>query len=631
MLRKLLLIVSFSVFSCFAFADSFAEEQDSTLEEKKGTRLAPLETDSLPFLGRIKVSGSARMFAVYREMDQSYEDMQSADKNLEFSSYPLAGAGAANGTGQPFLDIKIEAAPTKNFEFGIGYALFHTFSGAPDSLSKTLNVRDLLNFNAKLNTDYGLFKLRAGGGVLWTSLSPLTLANPEYRPDNFDRLPWDWYTNSMKKYNDFFNASVNLGGESYGNIAMQGFQFSGDGLPYNFGFIAMYGRSNYSIQQALADFYPSQLVAGRLYNSLGDVVLGLNYYNQSGYYTTKSDIRDKREIITGDAEFNIDGMKAYVELGAGHLDVPNNDKGWGLASIVRFNIPESKSPLPLNIQLFSIDHNAVSNVSSSLNSNVNAPGGGAISNPDYQTTLFINPLQETGQVTNNRTGASISTGKSIGEQFHIEFALAVSQENKNIYDTITFQHKANAFSRSRFNPWVQTSGPYSRVKNIFRRSYEFISITDAQNGLSTDYRKGFSNIDLSLSFKTNIFGKQLILKNFSTYASIQEGVMWTFNEDAFLRQFYNQTIGFLELAKRVSFVAMYEMERNIANNRTTLSNYNRKPLDQNGYGIGVGLDYDFADYAGIYLRHRWMHHDDVNFVKDRFTGTETTIELKVFF
>jgi len=635
MLQRFIFVCSLVLGFVSAFAAGDQNERSEkidTIVDGRPVRFEPIKTDSLPFLGAVKVSGNARMFAVYRDMDESYADMVTANKNLEFTDYPTSGGGSANGSGQPFIELNLGANPSRNFDVGVGYAMFHTFNGLPDSASKTIVVRSLLNFTAKLATDYGLFKMRAGGGVLWTALSPLTLSNPEYRPNNFDRLPWDWYHSSMKKYNDFFGAKANLGGESYGNIAMQGVQFSGDGLPMNFGFIGMYGRTNFSVDQALAGFFPSQLIAGRLYNTIGSTVIGANYYGQRAYISTKSNLVDNHEIITGDATINLDGIKIFTELGAGRVQTPNQqDQSWGLGGILRFNLPESKSLIPLNIQLFNISHNVVSNTGSALNSNINAPGNGHNANPQYTTTVFVNPLQENGQLANNRRGTSVSTGKSIGDNFHIEFSLAWSQEIKNIYDTITFQHRTNPYSRSRFNPWLQDAGPYRRIKNIFRRSYEYISITDKENGVSTDYLKTFSSIDFSLNYRTKVLGKQFIAKYYTNYGSIQPGGFMSFGDEAFLRQFYNQIIGFMEVTKKVSLVAMYETERNIANNRTTLSNYNRKALDQKGYGLGLGLDYDFSEFAGVYLRHRWMHHDDINFVKDRFTGTETTVELKVFF
>jgi hypothetical protein len=56
-----------------------------------------------------------------------------------------------------------------------------------------------------------------------------------------------------------------------------------------------------------------------------------------------------------------------------------------------------------------------------------------------------------------------------------------------------------------------------------------------------------------------------------------------------------------------------------------------KPRDQYDHGYGIGLDYDYASRAGLYIRHRWFYHRDKNFTKDAFSGQETSLELKIFF
>ena len=118
---------------------------------------------------------------------------------------------------------------------------------------------------------------------------------------------------------------------------------------------------------------------------------------------------------------------------------------------------------------------------------------------------------------------------------------------------------------------------------------------------------------------------------YQTYGSIQEGFLPSFTNKAFLRQWYGQAIGFVKLTNKVSALAFYEQERNVANSRTTLSDHNGLPMFQVGDGFGYGLDYDFSQFAGMYFRHRFMYNQDLNFVKDNFQGQEITVELKVFF
>ena len=43
------------------------------------------------------------------------------------------------------------------------------------------------------------------------------------------------------------------------------------------------------------------------------------------------------------------------------------------------------------------------------------------------------------------------------------------------------------------------------------------------------------------------------------------------------------------------------------------------------------FDWSLAPNAGLYLRHRWMDFEDRSFPEDTYAGTETTLELKVFF
>lgn len=612
-------------------------------------RLEPIDTVK-NFLKKITVKGEARVSAIYRVMEESYADQATPEKDLAFESYPLAGAGGGNGSAVPLLNLNIIANPTPDFSVDLGYALAHNFEGTnaiDGDTTRTAVIRSNLNFTGKLNTDYGLFKVRAGGGVLWTSLSPLTISQNEFQNDGFDRLPWDWYTKSFQRYNSIYEGTANLGSEVFGAEAFQGVDFQGSGLPGGFGFIAMYGRTNRSVDASKAvEAYPSSVQAGRLDNAIGNAIIGVNYYGQISDTTagnvildTQTDgsgapiytlgaVPDNRQIVSADIRYNINGIEVYGEFGAGRVQNPKNSGDWKPGVLLTTNIPEGIFGLPIKAKLYNIEHEFVSNVSTVMNSNDGAPNNGVNQDPNYRTTVFVNNLQEVGQITNNRRGASLTTGKMLGA-FKIEFGYGISQEIENIYNEITFQHRSNAFSRSRFTPWIQTGGPYKRIKNTFRRTFEVLSITD----VNPTYLKGFNQLDFTAKYKLRVARRALIIRNFSNYSTIQEGLsaLPTFGDTPFLKTFYNQTLAFYELSKKVSVLAMFEFERNIANSKTELSLYNRKSMNQYSEGIGVGLDYDFADFAGLYIRHRWMRHDDINFVKDKFKGQETTVELKVFF
>jgi opacity protein-like surface antigen len=73
------------------------------------------------------------------------------------------------------------------------------------------------------------------------------------------------------------------------------------------------------------------------------------------------------------------------------------------------------------------------------------------------------------------------------------------------------------------------------------------------------------------------------------------------------------------------------LEQNKASRKTALDTETGNPLNQSGTGYGIGIDYDFAQNFGIYLRHRWMEHKDKSFLLDQFSGQETVAEIKISF
>ena len=84
------------------------------------------------------------------------------------------------------------------------------------------------------------------------------------------------------------------------------------------------------------------------------------------------------------------------------------------------------------------------------------------------------------------------------------------------------------------------------------------------------------------------------------------------------------------------------IESNIANNQKidvvgcsrlgeSFSYKKLKPKNQIGWSYSIGLDLQLAKNTGLYLRHRWMKYQDLNFSMDHYQGTETTVELKIFF
>jgi hypothetical protein len=212
-------------------------------------------------------------------------------------------------------------------------------------------------------------------------------------------------------------------------------------------------------------------------------------------------------------------------------------------------------------------------------------------------------------------------------------------------NSITYEHRLNGLTRSRFAFYKRFQGPYNRLHSIFRRNFENIAITDS----IVDYKKGFNTFDLELKYKFKLFGKEIIVSNFNNITSVQDhlAVIPVWSDKAFLRYFYEELMVFYSLHPKIALVGFVGYEKALGNHRTEVADANGdmiknangrpiadpngKTINQTGHGYGLGLDYNFHGRASLNLRHRWFDHKDKNFTRDQFKGNEMTVELKVFF
>lgn len=72
-------------------------------------------------------------------------------------------------------------------------------------------------------------------------------------------------------------------------------------------------------------------------------------------------------------------------------------------------------------------------------------------------------------------------------------------------------------------------------------------------------------------------------------------------------------------------------ERILGNYATQVDELSRRPRNQEGIGLGTGLDLSLGKNALFALRHRYFQFEDRSFSLDKFSGQETMVEIKVFF
>lgn len=583
-------------------------------------------------LGDVRFSGVVRMTSYYRNMSLAYNDLATSTKNLSFSPYPVDLAEAVGGAnrGQPFLELVLEGNPLPNSYYKIGYSFNHSFLGLGQDSSRQSGIRQFLKFEANSTTKIGRIDLVAGGGANWISMSPLTLSRKEFRIEPFEKIPWDWYRDSPKKYNDYYSKSSIRTDERFGQAATQGFSLRFSELPQRFSYMIFYGKTSRNTGSSIP-FLPFNTFASRLDRQFGkNAIFGVNYYQQFGKTDRVNDIKDARQIITGDFKLASEDIFFRAEIGQGGIINPftNQEWDWGTAINVNARISRAITKIPIAIQFYDIHKNVVSQESSGFNTNLKAPSGGVSRTLEFDGNMYVNILQEVGMVSNNRIGGVLRLNEELGK-FKIEVGNALSVEKENLYDTITIQHRVNSFSRSRFVPFGSKSGPYQRVRNRFMRSFETLGVTDS----ISDYKKGFNSLDVTMKYQLDLGKRSLILVNYNSLGSVGEGAQLIpqFSDDAFYRTAYEEISAYFLLNQKVVLLAFAGYERVVGNNRTIVSPENGRPVNQTGTGFGVGVDWDFMQNGGIYLRHKWFNHEDANFVLDQFKGQETSVEVKIFF
>lgn len=599
-------------------------------------------------LADVQFSGVFRFVTIYRNMQKSYEDQLTSDRNLSFMDYPATDIGSSGGVGNPMLALALTTNVNKSASFRLSYAIGHLFAGSQDhSISKFFKSFGGMAFEGNIKTTPAIINFKYGG-LLSLRVSRLIFDAPKYRNNYFDRLVSNNY--SVGKYESMYGKDEE--GKSFLYPYVKG-AIAKVTLPDLNGlqFLAMYGRTGHTIigTPDIMDEFPAVnyllrvRTPYRIRNYKGG--FAVNYYMKDADTDAIHGIKDDVQLISTDFDINL-GPKILIMAEAGISEIRNpliHNPTWGKAFITNVGLDKTLLKIPLSLEYYNIDHDYGNLDGEVLNSNVNLKDGGVSASGATDQTLFINSAQEVGLVANNRAGVNLSTGFNVGD-LRVDIGYGVSQEKENIYDSITFQHRVNAFSRSRFWQWRQGIGPYNRIRSIYARTFELLTINDNALGLGTDYKKGFNNIELLTRYQTTIFNKRFIFANFCNYVSIQDKLSPTplFNDAAFIRTFFEDLTIICKLTNKFMLLGNYGIERVWGNTRVDLSpdkvtdatgniiSDKERTINQTGHAYGLGLGFDISNNTTFHFRHKWMYHKDKNFLKDEFKGQETTIELKIF-
>lgn len=628
----------------------------------------------------VEVSGFARFELVNRHLNNRYmsglgTNQLRQDALLVNGLYPDPSDNTRiGGYQQPFLMLQFDVKPIYNTTLKMDLQLDHQLTGKVlygDSLrDKRVQMYRYINVQAEHVKKWGTLKVSAGAVyfINWTSL---TLSNYFMRNDEFERLPWEWRTNSFDTYEQVYqNKSVHTT-NILTNANVGGVIFEADKLPWQLGLKALFAKTGnvnngFTLDPTNANNY-KYLQAFRLTKSMAGLDLGLTYYDQIGYRTNgalRRDLtnKDQETIMT----FDVGSVKKRYALNFEIGMARYNSVLYLDTSAVKFPYtPIAK----LNIESTHIRHLSMSLMAYYIGNGYLNVNSGVMNGSVFGTTntgsnalQYINSsnsmpkaITELGQLASNRMGAVYAINPEIGK---LKTSLGIGWSQEVTKDTlssfISMQHRVAAINRSRFMFYSGQYGPYSNITNVFRRSWENFYIYDKS---IFDSRPQFFTVDLSLKYKTKLLGKDIILTQYTNYNSVSvdnDFTPWqgngfssfvTGNAKALARPFqwggsnllsyiFNEFGTYYRMNKTFTLVLQYCIEH--AQTDGTRLSKNKEfggglGSNQTGKSYGIGLDIITGARSGVYLRQKWYEHFDKNFDKDKFDGFESSAELKIFF
>jgi hypothetical protein len=592
----------------------------------------------IPFLNDLEITGFYRALVYTRTMEDAYT------QPLE----PLRVITIADGYREPMLNLNIGANPTKNTYFNYQMFFFPSYPGmtnnkSVDNANRLLSIYFGVTVNGTIKTKLGKYDVTMGG-TNWQRISHLTLWQNEgfNRFSTFDRRPWDDPT-STARYKDFNEQGTINQDVRWGRRPFQGIYIEGTNMPLKTGLVFFYGKTdnNGGGLSYLSPTYPDQFIGGRLSKNFGKNSISYNTFNRTANKDSVKDVFVGYDIQTIQYVYFFKTIKLTGELGAGSYTDPKHPQKYSECINLGVLLPKKYTFLPINLQFFQIGPNFINLNSIVYNTSIISAQQQSTGLANSQSIFpFFNPIVEIGQLTNNRKGINLNTEYKIGN-LRINLGYANTMEMQHITNAISYNHRINALAVSRINPFVMGSGPYGRVNTMYRGYYETVNLTDSST-------KHFNTLELQAKYGSKFLKKDIFIFYTGYFNSVQPmfSLFNKFNDDAYLRVITNEFDLYYNIVPKVMLVGYYGLEHVMGNKYTDINTTNSNtitndksskppltlmPRNQIGQGIGCGLDLDIGKNIGLYLRHRWMNYEDMNFGNDHYKGMESTFEIKATF
>ena len=599
------------------------------------------------------VSGNYRFFAQHRIFTNPYIYSVVNDQPLYLPNRSIIVGDASQ---LPELTLNLSGSPSKGTSFGTDLVVWNQNNGNFDYYH---NLQLGINLYGNFKTKFGNVAVKAGG-IHWHSMTALTMKSfaGYNRYSIFDRNPWDpQFKNINKRYEDYYKNGAISQDTRWSQQAVQGFILDLTELPLGLTLNIMYGKtqnagsafrdianvSSDSTNDNFIKFYdntiPNNVIAGSIAKSFNKNKISLNSFNRRTYSDKLATQVISNNILTSEFLFDLERISVLGEIGGGHYQDEFQDLEIGEMISLKLNLKKKLTKIPIELHYYRISPNVVNNNAEFVNTSVNEATSAAVGTEQVIGANGV--LQQNGsamlgmgQMANNRQGLNINTEFKIKDAI-VSIGNGVAKEIINENNNISYGHAVNGLTMSRFWRFSFPSnvGPYNTTSVLFRNVFQTINLNDLNNKGEVVNDKYFNNIEAQIKYKLNLFRNPWHLFYLGSYNSVQTkfSPVTVFTEDAYLRFYSHQLESYYRVHPKVVFSQYIGWERAIANYSTEIDIESNKPRNQEGIGIGFGLDYMLAKNTAIYIRHRYFKLNDRNFKLDQFTGHETTMELKIIF
>lgn len=573
-------------------------------------------------LKQFNINGYYRFVTNYRHLNESYSHLASMPDNIF----------VGDDSQIPQLSLNISGSVLKNTSFGTDLFMWTPMTGQGQSE----NVKGL-NLGVSLYGTYsntiGDFTVRAGG-INWYSLSPFTFqTNKGYnRFSIFERNPWDPNTKSMdERYHTFYNDGGINQDQRWGQQAFQGLILEGKNLPKGFSGAFMYGKTQ--LNGGLSPL-PNSSVGGMIKKEYGSNFVSLNTFNNISYTDSTQRKTVGFNIATVEFKHKLGKFLFAGEFGAGRAINQDTSKGWGEALSLKITTTIAKK-FPVEMRIYRISPRVINNSGAFFNTSIGQAAIGSNNNATQPVLPAVaSAVVPIGQMTNNRQGIDLNAQIDLGP-FKTSFGYSNSTEIENLSSKLTYTHIINGLALSHFWRWDFPSnvGPYNNLSKVYRSVYETLNLTEINGAGLPLQQKYFNTIEVNTKFKTKIFKRDLHVFYLGQFSSVQNfaAPITVLNEGALLRTYYHQLETYYSITPGLVWSTYFGYERILANYSTNVDAVTRRPKNQTGISIATGFDIKLSKGAGLYLRQRWMDYKDTSFKNDRYSGFETTAEIKIFF